>query len=112
MAKKLYIGGLSYSTNDDGLLQAFSQAGAVASAKVVVDRMSGRSRGFGFVEYENDEDADRAIEMWNGKQLDGRTLVVNEARPMGDRPATRRQGFAGNSGRGGWKQGGAQGSAW
>lgn len=93
MAKKLYIGGISYSTNDDGLRDAFAQAGAVESARVIMDKMTGRSRGFGFVEMANDEDAQKAIEMWNGKELDGRKLTVNEARPMEERP--RNQGFSG-----------------
>ncbi|OGF62064.1 hypothetical protein A2926_03215 [Candidatus Giovannonibacteria bacterium RIFCSPLOWO2_01_FULL_44_40] len=87
MAKKLYVGSLSYDTNDESLKNAFSKAGAVTSATVVVDRMSGRSRGFGFVEMSSDEEADKAIEMWNGKDLDGRRVTVNEARPMTDRPA-------------------------
>jgi RNA recognition motif-containing protein len=86
MAKRLYVGGISYSTTDEGLKEAFSQAGTVNEAKIMIDKMSGRSRGFGFVEMASDEDADKAIEMWNGKELDGRTLTVNEARPMGDRP--------------------------
>ncbi len=101
MAKKLYIGGLPYSTTDDELRDAFSQAGAVESASVVMDKMSGRSRGFGFVEMTNDEDASKAIEMWNGKEFGGRNLTVNEARPMGDRPTRPRQGgggFGGNRG--------------
>jgi len=85
MAKKLYIGNLSYNTTDESLRDAFSQAGAVVSATVIMDRMTGRSRGFGFVEME-DADAQSAIDMWNGKELDGRELVVNEARPLEDRP--------------------------
>lgn len=93
MSKRLYVGGLSYSTTQDGLRDAFAQAGAVQDASIVMDKMTGRSRGFGFVEMTNDEDADKAIEMWNGKELDGRRLTVNEARPMADRPANR--GFGG-----------------
>jgi len=89
MAKKLYVGGLPYSTTDDELRESFSQAGAVESATVIVDRMSGRSKGFGFVEMTNDDDADKAIEMWNGKELGGRTLTVNEARPMEPRAPRR-----------------------
>src|SRR6266446_3458566 len=101
MAKRLYIGGLSYNTTDDGLNAAFAQAGAVTSAKVITDKISGRSRGFGFVEMSDDADADKAIEMWNGKELDGRTLVVNEARPMEARaPRTGGGGFN-RGGRGG-----------
>ncbi|PIQ91442.1 MAG: RNA-binding protein [Parcubacteria group bacterium CG11_big_fil_rev_8_21_14_0_20_39_22] len=84
MAKKLYIGNLSYSMTGDGLSETFSQAGTVVSANVITDRMTGRSRGFGFVEME-DADAEKAIEMFNGKEVDGRTLTVNEARPMTER---------------------------
>lgn len=87
MAKKLYVGGLSYNTTDDGLRDAFAQAGDITSASVIMDKMTGRSRGFGFVEMTNDDDAAKAIEMWDGKELDGRTLKVNEAKPMtNDRP--------------------------
>ncbi len=89
MAKRLYVGGLSYSTTQDGLQDAFAKAGAVSSATIVTDKMTGRSRGFGFVEMTNDEDADKAIEMWNGQDLDGRKLTVNEAKPMEARPPRR-----------------------
>lgn len=107
MAKKLYVGSLSYDTTDESLRNAFSQAGTVESASVLMDKMSGRSRGFGFVEMAADEDAQKAIEMWNGKELDGRTIIVNEARPMTDRPA-RSGGFGGGSrgGFGGGSRGG------
>ncbi len=106
MAKRLYVGGLPYSTTEDTLRDAFAKAGAVASASIVTDKMTGRSRGFGFVEMENDADADKAIEMWNGKELEGRTLTVNEARPLEAR-APRRGGFGGGGrgdfgGRGNW----------
>src|SRR3989338_4398947 len=86
MAKKLYVGGLPYSTTDDRLREVFSAAGAVESASVIVDRMSGRSKGFGFVEMTSDEEAQTAIDMFNGKDMDGRTITVNEARPREDRP--------------------------
>lgn len=102
MATKLYVGGLSYSTTDDGLQQAFAQAGNVVSAQVVIDRMTGRSRGFGFVEMDTKEAADAAIELWNGKELEGRTITVNEARPREERPAGGRGGFGGGRGRGGF----------
>jgi RNA recognition motif-containing protein len=82
MAKKLYVGGLPYSTTDDELREAFTKAGAVASVTILMDKMTGRSRGFGFVEMENDEDAAKAIEMWNGVDFNGRKLTVNEAKPM------------------------------
>lgn len=113
MAKKLYVGNLSFSTNDDSLRSAFSQVGAVGSATVIIDRMSGRSRGFGFVEMENDSDAQSAIDMWNGKELDGRTITVNEARPLEERPPRRnfdrdnnRGGGGGGYGAGGGDRGG------
>ena len=86
MNKKLYVGGLSYDTTEDSLKDAFAQAGAVESVKIITDRISGRSRGFAFVEMTSDKDAQKAIELWNGKEFEGRTLTVNEARPMTDRP--------------------------
>jgi len=92
MATKLYVGGLPYSTTQDELRDAFSQAGAVASASIIMDKMTGRSRGFGFVEMENDADAQKAIEMWNGKDFSGRRLTVNEAKPMEAR-APRSEGY-------------------
>ena len=98
MAKKLYVGGLPYSTNESALKDAFSQAGAVETATIVMDKMTGRSRGFGFVEMSSDEDAQKAIEMWNGKEFEGRTLTVNEARPMEARPP-RRNNYGGGQGR-------------
>ena len=86
MAKKLYVGGLSYDTTEDSLKDAFAKAGAVESAAIITDKMSGRSKGFGFVEMSSDEEAQKAIEMWNGKEFEGRSLTVNEARPMEERP--------------------------
>ena len=100
MNKKLYVGGLSFQTTDDTLGQAFAQAGTVVSAVVIKDKFSGRSKGFGFVEMATDEEAKAAIAMWNDKDLDGRTVKVNEARPMEDRPP--RRDFGGNSSRGGF----------
>jgi cold-inducible RNA-binding protein len=96
MAKKLYVGGLPYATTEDQLRDAFAQAGAVSSAIIIMDKMTGRSKGFGFVEFGNDDDAQKAIDMWNGKDFGGRSLTVNEARPMEARP--RREGGGG----GGW----------
>ena len=84
MAKKLFVGNLSYKTNDESLKSAFEQAGAVISANVIMDKMTGKSRGFGFVEME-DADADNAVNTLNGKEVDGRPLTVNEARPMAPR---------------------------
>jgi len=82
MAKKLYVGGLPYKTSNDELKAHFSAAGTVSSATIIMDRMTGRSKGFGFVEFDNDEDATKAISMFDGKEFEGRTLTVNEARPM------------------------------
>lgn len=80
------MGGLNYDTTQEGLKDAFSQAGTVESATVITDKFSGRSKGFGFVEMATDEEADAAIKMWNDKELDGRAIKVNEARPMEERP--------------------------
>lgn len=96
--KKLFVGSLAWATTDDSLQAHFAQAGTVASAKVVTDRESGRSRGFGFVEYEDDAEADKAIETLNDSELDGRTITVNEARPREDKP---RGDFGSGSGNGG-----------
>ncbi len=85
--KKLYVGGIAYSTTENQLSEAFSQAGEVTSAAIITDRMTGRSKGFGFVEMASEEAAKAAIEMWNGKELGGRKLTVNEARPREERPA-------------------------
>lgn len=81
MSQRLYVGGLPYSTTEDDLKSHFSAAGPVVSAFVVTDKESGRSRGFGFVEMENDADADKAIEMFDKKDFGGRNLTVNIARP-------------------------------
>lgn len=89
MAKKLYVGGVPYSSTDSSLKEAFSQAGTVVSASIITDRMTGRSKGFGFVEMSTDEEAQAAIDMWNGKEFEGRNLTVSEARPMTDRPPRR-----------------------
>ena len=104
MAKKLYVGGLSYSTTEDTLRDAFSQSGSVTSATIIMDRMTGRSKGFGFVEMATDEESEAAIQMWNGKELDGRTVTVNEARPLEARPPRRTNG--GGGGYGGGSRGG------
>jgi len=88
MAKKLYVGNLSYGTTQQALQDLFSEAGTVASATIIIDRMSGRSKGFGFVEMSTEEEAQKAIDMFNGKEVEGRKLTVNEAKPMeprGDR---------------------------
>lgn len=100
MAKKLYVGNLPYSTNDAALKDMFANAGAVESAAIIIDKMSGRSKGFGFVEMSNEEEAQNAISMFNGKEVEGRKIVVNEARPMEDRP--RNGGFNRGGSRGGF----------
>jgi RNA recognition motif-containing protein len=81
VAKKLYVGNLSYSVTSDQLKSHFSQAGTVVDAVVITDSRTGRSKGFGFVEYDKDDEAKKAVEMFNGKDMEGRNLVVNEARP-------------------------------
>ena len=82
MSTKLFVGGVSYNTTDQTLADEFSKAGKVESAKIIMDKMTGRSKGFGFVEMANDDEARSAIEMFNGKELDGRRVTVNEARPQ------------------------------
>ena len=113
MAKKLYVGGLPYSTTEDELRDAFAGAGSVSSASIIMDRMSGRSKGFGFVEMTTDEEAQKAIDMWNGKDFGGRTLTVNEARPMEERPrgggGGGGGGYRGGNGGGGYGGGGNRG---
>ncbi len=86
MATNLFVGNLPYQTDSDKLGQLFAQAGTVVSAKVISDKYSGRSRGFGFVEMATDEEAKKAVDMFNGKDYEGRALVVNEARPREERP--------------------------
>ena len=106
MGNKLYVGNLAYSVRDDSLLQAFSQFGTVTSAKVMMDRDTGRSKGFGFVEMGSDAEAQSAINGMNGQALDGRALVVNEARPREERPGGFGGGGGGRSGGGGGFGGG------
>ena len=99
MGKKLYVGNLSYNVDSSELEQLFAQHGQVTSAQVINDRDTGRSKGFGFVEMANDNEADAAIAALNGQEHGGRALTVNEARPREDRGGNR--GFAGSGGRGG-----------
>src|SRR2546427_11050639 len=106
MATKLYVGNLSFQTTSDELKDHFAQAGNVESASVVEDRMTGRSRGFGFVEMATPEEAAAAIEQLNGKEFAGRNLTVNEARPRTDRPGG---GYGGNRGGGGGERRGGGG---
>jgi hypothetical protein len=107
MGNKLYVGNLPYSVRDNDLQQAFSQFGTVTSAKVMMERDTGRSKGFGFVEMGNDAEAQAAINGMNGQPLSGRSLVVNEARPMEPRPP--RSGGYGGGGGGGYGGGRREG---
>ena len=110
MGNKLYVGNLPYSVRDSDLEQSFGQFGAVTSAKVMMERDTGRSKGFGFVEMGSDAEAQAAIEGMNGAPLGGRSLVVNEARPMEPRPPrTGGGGGYGGGGGGGYGGGGREG---
>ena len=100
MSMKLYVGNLSFQTSSDDLQQLFAQAGTVESSSVVEDRDTGRSRGFGFVEMSSAEEGKAAIEQFNGKEVNGRNLTVNEAKPREDRGG--RGGGGGGGGRGGY----------
>jgi RNA recognition motif-containing protein len=104
MATKLYVGGLPYATQEDALRDLFAQAGNVTSAVIIMDKMSGRSKGFGFVEMSSDAEAQAAVGMFNEKEFEGRKLTVNEARPMEARPP--RTGGNGGGGYGGGSRGG------
>ena len=105
MGNKLYVGNLPYQVRDSDLEQAFSQFGQVTSAKVMMERETGRSKGFGFVEMGSDAEAQAAISGMNGQPMGGRSIVVNEARPMENRP----RGFGGGGGGGGYGGGGGGG---
>jgi RNA recognition motif-containing protein len=109
MATKLYVGNLPFQTTSDELKDHFAQAGSVESASVVEDRMTGRSRGFGFVEMATAEEAAAAIEQLNGKDFGGRNLTVNEARPRTDRGPGGGGGYGGGGNRGGGGYGGGGG---
>ncbi|CAB5706215.1 polyadenylate binding protein, human types 1, 2, 3, 4 family [Delftia tsuruhatensis] len=104
MGNKLYVGNLPYGVRDNDLEQVFSQFGAVTSARVMMERDTGRSKGFGFVEMGSDAEAQAAVQGMNGQPLGGRSLVVNEARPMEPRPP-RSGGFGGGGGGGGYGRG-------
>jgi hypothetical protein len=110
MGNKLYVGNLAYSIRDNDLQQAFSQFGTVTSAKVMMERDTGRSKGFGFVEMGSDAEAQAAINGMNGQPLGGRSVVVNEARPMEPRPP--RSGGYGGGGGGGYGGGGSGGGGY
>ncbi len=107
MGRKLYIGNLSYTTTDESLAEAFKQFGNVESAKIIMDRESGRSKGFGFVEMSTDDEAQKAVSQMDGQSVDGRNLKVSEARPQEGGP--RGGGGGGHSGGGGGDRGGNRG---
>ncbi|HVF27729.1 MAG TPA: RNA-binding protein [Pyrinomonadaceae bacterium] len=111
MSMKLYVGNLSFQTSRDDLQELFAQAGTVESASVVEDRETGRSRGFGFVEMSSNEEGQAAIQQFNGKEVNGRSLTVNEARPREDRGGGggNRGGGGGRGGFGGNRSGGGGG---
>jgi len=111
VGNKLYVGNLAYSVRDESLHQSFSQFGTVTSAKVMMDRDTGRSKGFGFVEMGSDAEAQAAINGMNGQALEGRAIVVNEARPREERPGGFGGGGGGRSGGGGGYGGGGGGGA-
>ena len=102
---KLYVGGIPYRSTEDDLRKAFEEAGSVVSASIISDRMTGRSRGFGFVEMSSEAEAQAAIDRWDGKEMEGRTLSVSFARPQGERPP-RQNGGGFGGGRGGFGGGG------
>jgi RNA recognition motif-containing protein len=97
MAKKLFVGSLAWGVTDDQLRDFFAAVGTVTSAKVIIDRDTNRSKGFGFVEMENDDEALKAIDQLNGKELEGRAIVVNEARPQENRERRPYNGGGGNN---------------
>lgn len=101
MAKKLFVGNLPFSATDDALKAIFAEVGTVESATIIIDKMTGRSKGFGFVEMSSDEEAQKAIDSLNGKDFKGRNITVNEARPMEPR-APRTGGFNRGGDRGGF----------
>lgn len=105
MGKKIYVGNLSYNVSDEGLAEVFAQFGTVESARIVTDRDSGRSKGFGFVEMSSDSEASSAIEKLNGTAYEGRNMNVSEAKPMAPRE-NRGGGFGGGGNRGGSRGGG------
>jgi RNA recognition motif-containing protein len=109
VGKRLFVGSLPYSATEDELQQLFSQAGSVESVAVINDRDTGQSKGFGFVEMTNDEDAEKAVEMFNGYAMGGRAIAVNEARPREERGGGRSGGGGGYGGGGGGYSGGGGG---
>jgi RNA recognition motif-containing protein len=109
MGRKIYVGNLSYNTTEAELESLFGAHGSVQSAQIISDKMTGRSKGFGFVEMASDEEAQAAIAALNGQEIDGRTLTVNEAKPKEDRPRGGGGGYGGGGGGGGYGGGGGGG---
>jgi cold-inducible RNA-binding protein len=109
MSMKLYVGNLSFQTSSEDLQQLFAQAGTVESASIVEDRETGRSRGFGFVEMSTKEEGEAAVAQFNGKEVNGRNLNVNEAKPRENRAGGGRGGFGGGRSGGGFNRGGGGG---
>ncbi len=109
MATKLFVGNLSFNTTEGDILDLFKQAGTVAKCELIMDKFTSKSRGFAFVEMGTQEEANAAIAQFNGKELDGRALTVNEARPREDRPRGDFGGSRGGGGRGGDRRGGGRG---
>ena len=109
MGRKIYVGNLSYNTTESELESLFGAHGSVQSAQIISDKMTGRSKGFGFVEMGTDEEAQAAIAALNGQEVDGRTLTVNEAKPKEDRPRGGGGGYGGGGGGGGYGGGGGGG---
>lgn len=100
MSKKLYVGGLSYNTTEGSLENLFAQAGTIDSVRIIMDRETGRAKGFGFVEMSDEDGASRAISMFNGTDFEGRNITVNEAKPQAERPPRSGGGGYGNRGGG------------
>ena len=100
---RLFVGNLAYQTIENDLQEYFSQAGSVTSVNLMMDKFTGKSRGFAFVEFANDGDAQKAVETFHGKEFQGRALTVNVARPREERPARREDRGGGGGGGGGWR---------
>lgn len=111
METKLYVGGLSYNTSEETLRDFFASAGTVKSVHIATDRDTGRSRGFGFVEMGSQSEMDKAIQLFNGKELDGRTLTVNQAKPREERGGGRSNYGGGNYGKSNYGGGGGFGNS-
>jgi len=103
MAKRLFVGGLPYEATEDQLKQLFAGVGTVAACNIIIDKFSGRSKGFAFVEMSSDEEAEKAVETLNGTDMGGRKIIVNEARPLEERPPRRFDDSRGSDRRGGFR---------